>query len=175
MHSTAVAAAADAGGRDVPAGFCLEEFLPYRLSRLATRVSKALAGVYAERFALSIAQWRILATLQAEPGLTARDVAARAALDKVAVSRAVAALGERGLLRRRPVSGDGRASRLQLSRRGSDLFRRIAPLALGWEEELLAPLSPDERRDFRRLLAKLEAHVPAAAPCGSATGREVSS
>jgi DNA-binding MarR family transcriptional regulator len=175
MHSTALAAAADPGMKGVPAGFRLEEFLPYRLSRLATRVSKALAGVYAERFALSIAQWRILATLQAEPGLTARDVAARAALDKVAVSRAVAALGERGLLRRRPVSGDGRASRLQLSRRGSDLFRRIAPLALSWEEELLAPLAPDERRDFRRLLAKLEARVPAAAPCGSAAGREVSS
>jgi len=157
-----------------PAGFCLGTFLPYRLSRLATQVSKALAGVYAQRFALSISQWRILATLQGEPGLTARDVAVRAALDKVAVSRAVAALDERGLLRREPLSGDGRASRLLLSRKGNALFRRIAPLALRWEEEFLTPLSPDERGEFRRLLAKLEASVPGAAPHDSATRREVS-
>lgn len=145
-------------------GLSLEDFLPYRLSRLATRVSKALAGVYSERFSLSIAQWRVLATLQAEPGLTGRDVASRSALDKVAVSRAVAALAQRGLLERRPMSEDGRSSRLQLSRRGAGLFRRIAPLALEWEDELLAPLSRREREQFLSLLGRLEANVSETAP-----------
>ena len=145
-------------------GLSLGDFLPYRLNRLAARVSKALAGVYSERFALSIAQWRVLATLQAEPGLTARDVASRSALDKVAVSRAVAALAERGLLERRPMSRDGRSSRLHLSRRGTGLFRRIAPLALEWEEQLLAPLSRSEREQFLRLLGRLEGNVPVTAP-----------
>jgi len=145
-------------------GLALGDFLPYRLSRAATRVSKALAGVYSERFSLSIAQWRVLATLQAEPGLTGRDVASRSALDKVAVSRAVAALAQRGLLERRPMSEDGRSSRLQLSRRGAGLFRRIAPLALEWEEQLLAPLSRSEREQFLSLLGRLEANVTETAP-----------
>lgn len=174
MDSTAVAAdvrikdsPAGAGQPGVMDGFCLNEFLPYRLNRLTARISKALAGVYAERFALSVAQWRILATLQAEPGLTARDVASRASLDKVAVSRAVGALGERGLLQRRPMASDGRACRLHLSRRGIALFRRIAPLALAWEEQLLAPLSRSEQKQFLRLLARVEANVPVSVPAST--------
>lgn len=150
--------------KDRGSGLALGDFLPYRLNRLAARVSKALAGVYSERFSLTIAQWRVLATLQAEAGLTARDVASRSALDKVAVSRAVAALADRGLLERRPMSEDGRSSRLRLSRRGTGLFRRIAPLALAWEEQLLAPLTRSERQELLRLLGKLEASIPETAP-----------
>ena len=40
----------------------LEAFLPYRLAVLAHTTSRALAGVYAERFGLSIPEWRILPT-----------------------------------------------------------------------------------------------------------------
>jgi len=36
----------------------LETFLPYRLSVLANEVSTRLASVYAERFGLTIPEWR---------------------------------------------------------------------------------------------------------------------
>jgi DNA-binding MarR family transcriptional regulator len=148
--------------------FCLDAFLPYRLNQLAERVSGALATVYSERFDLSIPQWRILATLQGEPGLTARHVATRTNLDKVCVSRALARLVDRGLVARSACSHDARASELRLTREGRQLFARIAPLALGWEETLLCEFSPTERRDLLDLLEKLTQGLQLVSAAGSA-------
>ena len=41
----------------------LGDFLPYRLSVLSNTVSTAIAGAYARRFGLTIAQWRVVAVL----------------------------------------------------------------------------------------------------------------
>ena len=155
------AAGASLAGTAAPRDFRLEEFLPYRLNQLAQRASSTLATVYSQRFDLSIPQWRVLATLHAEPGLTARDVGQRATLDKVTVSRALARLTERGLVDRRTCSRDGRASVLRLSTSGRRLFARIAPLALAWERELLAGLSGRECELLGELIAKLDAGLDA--------------
>ena len=96
----------------------LERFLPYRLSVLSNRISQDIARLYAERFGLGITQWRILAVLGRYPDLSATQVAERTAMDKVAVSRAVAGLLEAGLLRRRAHGADRRRSELERSARG---------------------------------------------------------
>ena len=70
----------------------LEGFLPYRLSVLSNTVSSAIAAAYFANFGLSIPEWRVMAVLAANPGLSAAEVTARTAMDKVAVSRAVATL-----------------------------------------------------------------------------------
>ena len=41
----------------------LDQFLPYRLSVLANRLSRDLSRLYAERFDLTIAQWRVMAVV----------------------------------------------------------------------------------------------------------------
>src|SRR5690606_42065717 len=80
----------------------LEQFLPYRLSVLSNRLSSAIARIYADRLDLGITEWRVMAVLGLSPGLSARELAQRTAVDKVAVSRAVARLGAAG---RRPRGG----------------------------------------------------------------------
>ena len=70
----------------------LEKFLPYRLSVLSNTVSSAIAAAYFMNFGLSIPEWRVMAVLAANPGLSAAEVTARTAMDKVAVSRAVKSL-----------------------------------------------------------------------------------
>ena len=59
----------------------LERFLPYRLSVVTNRISGALSRHYAERFDISIPEWRVVANLGRHPGLTANDVVERAAMD----------------------------------------------------------------------------------------------
>ena len=70
----------------------LDAFTPYRLSVLTNRISSAIARHYSERFDLSIPEWRVMAVLGETPGLSARQVAERTAMDKVQVSRAVQSL-----------------------------------------------------------------------------------
>src|SRR4249919_3009769 len=82
-------------------------------------------------------------------------VAARTAMDKVAVSRAVAHLLERGLLLREMHGDDRRRSVLTLSEAGIRIYDEIVPLALGRERKLLATLDAEERRQLERILEKL--------------------
>lgn len=134
----------------------LDRFLPYRLSVLSNRISQTIASAYAERFGIGITEWRAIAVLGRYPGLSANAVAERTAMDKVAVSRALARLLERGLLQREAHGDDRRRSVLELSDAGYRVYDEVAPLALGYERALLAPLDEAEREMLDRLLAKLE-------------------
>lgn len=140
-----------------PAVLDLEHFLPYRLSVLSNRMSRAIADLYSERFGIGVTEWRVIAVLGRYPGLSANGVAERTAMDKVAVSRAVARLLERGLLLRDTHGADRRRSVLELSRAGYAIYDDVAPLALRCERELLAPLDAGERAELDRLLRKLDA------------------
>jgi len=137
----------------------LDHFLPYRMSVLTNRISQGLAELYAERFGISITQWRVLAVLGREPGLSANEVAGRTAMDKVAVSRAVAGLVDARLLQRKLHPADRRRSRLQLSAGGERIYAEIVPLALAYERALLDALEPDEKGLLERVLRKLGQHV----------------
>ncbi|MFK7828991.1 MAG: MarR family winged helix-turn-helix transcriptional regulator [Congregibacter sp.] len=134
----------------------LGAFLPYRINRLAERVSSSLADVYARRFQISVAQWRVLATLKEHPGMGVNAVARRTNMDKVKVSRAVSGLEERKYLRRKPSAEDGRALELRLSPQGRRLFHAIEPLALEWEGHLLDMLGSAEKARLLDLLNRLE-------------------
>lgn len=133
----------------------LEEFLPYRLSVLSNRISRAIARRYAKTFNLTIPEWRIIAVLGRKPGLTAKEIAEATEMDKVAVSRAVARLAAARRVAAKADPGDARRQRLTLTREGETLHARIAPIALASEERLLAVLDAQERAQLNRLLDRL--------------------
>lgn len=134
----------------------LEHFLPYRLSVLSNRVSRAIARMYSQRFALGVTEWRVMAVLGRYPELSANEVAQRTAMDKVAVSRAVAGLIDAGRVRRTIHGDDRRRSVLRLSAAGYRIYDQIAPLALDFERELLGDMADTERALLFRLLDRLD-------------------
>jgi len=133
----------------------LENFLPYRLSVLSNTVSGAIAAAYFSHFGLSIPEWRVMAVLAANPGLSAAEVTARTAMDKVAVSRAVANLLAVGRLRRTMAKNDRRRTHLELTTAGKNVYAQVVPMALSYERHLLAPLSARDRVTLDRLLRVL--------------------
>jgi DNA-binding MarR family transcriptional regulator len=133
----------------------LEHFLPYRLSVLSNRVSSAIARQYSARFGLTIPEWRTMAVLGGTPGLSAREVAQRTAMDKVQVSRAVASLMRKKRVERATDENDGRVTRLALTDKGRAIYDEIAPLALHLEDMFLSALSAEERMTLDRLMTKL--------------------
>jgi len=135
----------------------LDRFMPYRLSVLTNRVSSAIARHYSQRFNLSIPEWRVIAVLGQSPGLSAREVAERSAMDKVQVSRAVASLLAAKRLTRQAHASDGRMAHLSLSARGRAIYEEVVPLALGLERRLLSVLTASEQKMLDQLLTKLSA------------------
>lgn len=133
----------------------LDRFVPYRLSVLTNRMSNAIARLYSERFGLSIPEWRTMAVLGQTPGLSAREVAERTAMDKVQVSRAVASLMRAKRVARAGDRKDGRVMRLSLTPKGEAIYEEIVPLALHLEAVFLATLSRSERQALTALMDKL--------------------
>lgn len=137
----------------------LDGFVPYRLSVLTNRVSSAIARHYSERFALSVPEWRVIAVLGQAPGLSARDVAKRTAMDKVQVSRAVQSLLATKRLTRTAHARDGRIAHLSLSAKGQAIYNEVVPLALSLERQFLSVLSSSEQKSLDTLLTKLSHHM----------------
>jgi DNA-binding MarR family transcriptional regulator len=133
----------------------LERFLPYRLSVLANTVSATIASAYASQHDLTIPEWRVMAVLAHEPGLSAAEVAERTAMDKVAVSRAVSRLMQRGRVARRQAEDDRRRSSLLLTPTGLDVYRQVSPVALAYEGRLLGSLTDEERRSLDSAMERL--------------------
>lgn len=133
----------------------LDQFLPYRLSVLSNRISNAIAREYSRRFALSVTEWRVMAVLGHAPNLSAGEVARRTAMDKVAVSRALARLVAAGRVDRTVHDNDKRRSVLKLSAAGWAIHDDVAPMARAREREVLAKLDAEERQWLERILDKL--------------------
>ena len=133
----------------------LERFLPYRRSILSNMVSQAIAREYQQRFDLSVTEWRVMAVLARFDTLSAREVAERTAMDKVAVSRALAGLVQSGRVIRRIHTGDKRRSVLRLSASGWKIHDAVAPLARAQERKLLARLNVEEQGCLDQILDKL--------------------
>ena len=138
----------------------LFRFVPFRLNRLASEVSSALAAEYGERYGLDIPEWRVLATLGfRKDACSAQYVAECTRTHKSTISRAVTALMKRQIVERVENENDRREFRLRLTRKGRALYEELFPRLQQREQEILAGLSAQERRDFAVLLGKLEASL----------------
>lgn len=135
----------------------LEKFVPYQLSIVSNTISEEIAHEYRERFDLGTTEWRVMAVLARYDGegLSARAVARLTAMDKVAISRALARLVAEGRVLRRTHRGDKRRSVLRLSAAGWRIHDAVAPRAREHEREFLAMLNAEERAWLARILDKL--------------------
>ena len=135
----------------------LFKFVPFRLNRLAAEVSSALSAEYAARYGLDIPEWRVLATLGfRHDACSAQYIAQCTRTHKSTISRAVTSLMKREIVERVENADDRREFRLRLTRKGAALYEELIPRLLRKEQEILSCLSAHERRDFARLLDKIE-------------------
>jgi DNA-binding MarR family transcriptional regulator len=132
-------------------------FAPFRLNRLAAEVSAALSSEYRERYGLDIPEWRVLATLGfRNDACSAQYISHCTRTHKSTISRAVTALMKRQLVERVENQDDRREFQLRMTPKGSALYQQLIPRLLRREQEILSCLSAHERKDFARLLGKIE-------------------
>ena len=146
--------------------FDLDAFLPYRLSVTSNLVSRLFARRYAEEFGLTIAEWRVMAVVGADGTASAVAVRARTGMDKAKVSRAVAGLLARLLVRRIAHDGDRRLEPLALTKAGRATFEAIVPRARALEAELAAGLAPAQRAALDAALRHIAARAEALGAAG---------
>jgi DNA-binding MarR family transcriptional regulator len=139
---------------DEPA-FDLAAFLPYQLSVAANLVSARFAALYAQRFGLTVHEWRIMAALGLRQPATASAICGVTAMDKVQVSRAMAGLLRRGLVVGQPDEADARRILMRFSAEGWQTYGEIVPLAQEFGARLRDSLGTKEAEALSSLLQRL--------------------
>ena len=135
----------------------LFRFVPFRLNRLAAEVSAALSSEYQARYGLDIPEWRVLATLGfRNEACSAQYIAHCTRTHKSTISRAVTALLGRQLVERVENEDDRREYALRMTRKGKALYQKLIPRLLRREQEILSGLAAQERKEFARMLGKIE-------------------
>ena len=144
----------------------LDAFIPYLLSVTSNVVSDAIASSYQALFGLSIPEWRLIAVIGEDDGITQQQVGRRTRMDKVTVSRATIGLVDRGLVDRRPHASDRRSQSLHLTKAGHDLYEQVGPKALELERRIFASFDPAEIAAFSDMLARIREVTLALDPKG---------
>lgn len=143
----------------------LDAFIPYRLSIASNTVSDVISSAYESLFGLTIAEWRLIAVTAENDGITQADIGVATRMDKVTVSRAAIALGNRHLIERRPNPADKRSHLVVLTKEGRRLYASVAPKALELERRMFERFDTAKLDAFVTMLREIEA---AALETGSA-------
>lgn len=135
----------------------LDDFLPYRLAALGHRLTVSESALRAAAVPITQPEWKVLAIVADKGPVMPADIRRFGTQPKATVSRLVARLLEIGLLGRRPKAGDARTFELFLTEQGWRVYGGLVPRARRLEAKISQALSPRERGELERLIAKIEA------------------
>ncbi len=137
---------------DKPA-FALSDFIPYLLNRAAEETSAEFAKIYKDRFGLLRTEWRVLFHLGQMGESTATEIGLRSKIHKTKISRAVARLEKRRLLKRTRSETDRRREFIRLTPAGKKMFVELSRAADKYNETLMKKLEPAEQALLKRILS----------------------
>ena len=129
----------------------------YLLKRAQAALHAAMAGVLRGHGA-TLAQYAVLTALDEEPGLSNADLARRAFVTPQTMNQVLHELEQKGWVTRHPHPGHARILQADLTQAGRAALRACHRAVGVVEEQMLAALSPGERR---QLAATLRACIEA--------------
>jgi DNA-binding MarR family transcriptional regulator len=138
----------------------LREHIPYLLGAISNLLSIGGSQLYRRAFKLGLTEVRLMWVLAVEPRIPASRAAEIMGMDKAAISRAVATLDRRKLVRIAPDPRDSRQRILELSAEGRRLQDRIMVISRERARRLLEPFSRAEIQTLAELLHRMRAHAP---------------
>ncbi|SPT60636.1 MULTISPECIES: MarR family winged helix-turn-helix transcriptional regulator [Actinomadura] len=102
--------------------------------------------------------YRLLATLDEYGPSSQADLGRRTGIDRSDVVAALNELAAKNLIDRSPDPSDRRRNVITLTPDGARHLEELEAVVTGVQDDLLAPLSPAERRQLADLLARLADH-----------------
>lgn len=148
-----------------------EEFLLFRLSSVSRKVASACADVYFDEFGITVPEWRVLAQIGRFGSISAKNIAEKIPMDRVAISRAAAKCLSEGLIRETPNPADRRSKVLSFTPKGKEVYKSIIPRACELSNVVEAGLTRAEVKTLKALLAKLDKSVVKIAASHARTDR----
>jgi len=133
----------------------VDEPLGYLLHRVATALRAEVTTMVLEPAGLTFPQYICMRILSHSPGRSNAELARDANVSPQAMNMVLRGLQDRGLVTRPATVAAGRSLPAELTKDGAALLVDVDPGVRDAERKVLAPLSEQDRRHFRRLLAAL--------------------
>jgi DNA-binding MarR family transcriptional regulator len=121
--------------------------LDHSVGYLLNRAASIIAARFSDDLKphkINLQAWRVLAALRHEDGQTLSDLASHTGAELSYLSRAVAALEEKGYIRRHASAADRRNLHLSLTDKGRDVVGELAPRAWDIERASMSGVSAEE-------------------------------
>ncbi|SMR81869.1 DNA-binding transcriptional regulator, MarR family [Aliiroseovarius halocynthiae] len=134
--------------------FKLDDFLPYQIAVLSSRVSAEFSKHYREAYGISVSEWRVVAHLSQADSVSVREIHKRVDMDKPKVSRAASRLEAAGYITKTINPSDRRLVELSLTDKGRAMIDALAPIAADYETHLTTLLE-EQDESFRETLVLL--------------------
>jgi DNA-binding MarR family transcriptional regulator len=126
----------------------------YLISRMGMVAQKRFAERL-ESLGLTTRMWGVLNVLAADGAMTQHALGKCVGSDPSSMVATIDELEAKGFVERRPHPNDRRAHALHLTAQGKQTLTRGRELARSAQEELLAPLNPEERQHLHDMLVRL--------------------
>ena len=150
----------------------LDHYVPALITFIANKLSRTANVAYQKRFGVNVTEWRILALLAIEPNISAARICHVIGFDKGPVSRTLAALQTRDLIRIRADRQDARTHSIALTLKGRATHDNVIVAALDRERRLLSCLRKDEREALTSLLRCIHNNLDAVTALGEPNSRD---
>ena len=138
-------------GKALPA----DSSLFFKLVRVVNLTARPFVETLSRAHRLSLNEWRVMVVLANHPGVAASDLAQATGLDKMSISRAIAALSRGGRLLKKPDAHDGRRTLLWLNAEGQRVFEFLGTLAKERERQLFGRIDALELQQLERGIDRL--------------------
>lgn len=139
----------------------LEKYVPGLLTLIASNLSGGASTAYLSLYAVGIETWRVMVMLALEGRVTGQRMVQLLDADKGAISRTFKSMHSQGLIRYEEDESNRRLRYVVFTEEGRSLHDRIIRLALLRETVALSALSNTEVDQFRDLLRRVYASLPA--------------
>ncbi len=132
-----------------------EDYLTYRIGMLSGEFNRNISKYFSRHFGLTLAEGRVLARLVNSGPLSYGEICEKLLLDGAQISRAAAALAERGYIHKDNDPKDARRAIFELTDEGKKVGAEVIRVGIARQRFLLEKLTAAERRTLFRTLSKL--------------------
>ncbi|NIZ08018.1 MarR family winged helix-turn-helix transcriptional regulator [Pseudooceanicola sp. HF7] len=132
-----------------------EDYLTYRIGMLSGEFNRNISKYFSRHFGLTLAEGRVLARLGNAGPLSYGEICEKLLLDGAQISRAAAALVDRGYIRKGNDPKDARRAIFEVTEEGHAVAEEVIRIGVARQKFLLDKLSATERKTLYRSLSKL--------------------
>jgi DNA-binding MarR family transcriptional regulator len=127
---------------------------------LIRRCQQIAVGLFIEEAAalghdVTPVQYAAMTAIAVNPDIDATRLSELIAFDRSTLGNVIERLEAKGWIVRRPGNVDRRTKRLRLTETGAGLLAQVEPAVARAQERILAPLPPDDRQAFTRMLGRI--------------------